>query len=141
MIICVRFLRIEALTRQSRAAASVGLVIAFGLMLLMVLLYAIYIKRYSLAAYLLCESDEISVRQAFRDSIQYTKGYRGVKFLFALSFIVWYLLTPLTLFLGLLYVLPYHRAGETVLARYLVEKNRSQQPQITREFGAGVLGS
>ena len=138
MSICVRFLRIETLSRQAGAAASAGVVLALGLFLLMALLYAIYLSKYSLAAYLLCESDEISVREAFRTSIQYTRGYRGVKFLFTLSFIGWYLLLPITFFLALLFVVPYHSAGKAVFARYLVEKNRYREPQITRQFGGPV---
>jgi len=139
MSICVRFLRIETLARQSRAAASVGIMLALGLLLLMMLLYVIYMNKYALAAYLLCESDEISVREAFRASIRYTKGYRGIMFLFTLSFAGWYLLSPFTFFLLLLFVVPYHSSGKTVLARYLVEKNRHQEPQITREFGGASL--
>ena len=139
MSICVRFLRIETLARQSRAAASVGIVLAFGLLLLTTLLYVIYMNKYALAAYLLCESDEISAREAFRASIRYTKGYRGIIFLFTLSFAGWYLLSPFTFLLLLLFVVPYHNAGKTVLARYLVEKNRCQEPQITREFGGASL--
>jgi len=136
----VRFLRIEALSAQARSAASVGVILAFGLLLLAILLYLVYINKYALTAYLLCESDEISVRQAFRTSIRYTKGYRGIKLLFTLSFIGWYLLSPLTLFLLLLFVIPYHTAGATVFARYLVEKNRYHEPQATREFGAAGFG-
>jgi len=140
MGICAYFLRIENLDRQARAAASVGVMLAAGLLLLAALLYTVYIKKYTLAAYLLCESDDISVRQAFRTSIKYTKGYRSIKFMFSLSFIGWYLLSPLTLFLLLFFVIPYQSAGETVFARYLVEKNRYQEPQITREFGGAISG-
>ena len=136
----IRFLRLEALSRQARSAASVGVILAFGLLLLASLLYAIYINKYALTPYLLCESDHVSVRQAFRTSIRYTKGYRGIKLLFTLSFIGWYLLSPFTLFLILLFVIPYHSAGAAVFARYLVEKNRYHEPQATREFGAAGFG-
>ena len=122
--ICVQLLRIDTIGREVRAAASVGILLAAALMLLMILLYAIFINRYALTAYLLCEDDETSVRQAFRDSIRFTKGYRGIKFLFTLSYTGWYLLSVVTFGLALLFVVPYHMAGETVFARYLVEKGR-----------------
>ena len=138
--ICVRFLLIDAISRATRVIASVGLVVAFGLFVMMAIFYAIYINRYALGGYLLCESDEITVRQALRASTRYTKGYRGVKFLFTLSFLGWYLLVPVTFFIAMVFVLPYHIAGETVLARYLVERNREELAQDTREFGSAALG-
>ena len=135
MGVSVYFLRMEGLARQTRTAASAGVMLAFGMLALAVLLYAIHINKYALAAYLLCESDDVSVMQAFGTSAKYTKGYRGIKLLFTISFAGWYLISPLTFFLLLLFVIPYHAAGETVFARYLVEKNRFQEPQATREFG------
>ena len=142
---CVRILAIEGIARQTRMAASVGVLIALGLLVMMAILYAIYIGKYALGAYLLCESEEISVTRALSDSARYTSGYRGVKFLFTLSFAGWYLLSALTFFTALVFVLPYHAAGETVFARYLIELSRSkgEQPaleQVTQEFGNAVPG-
>ena len=136
--VCVRFLLIDTITRATRVIASVGIVVALGLLVMMMVFYAIHINRYALSGYLLCERDDITVRQALRASIRYTKGYRGVKFLFTLSFVGWYLLAPVTLFIGLIFVLPYHIAGECVLARYLVEKNRAERVGVTREFGGAA---
>ena len=136
--ICVRFLLIDALTRATRMIASVGIIVALALLVMMAILYAIYLGRYALSGYLLCESDETTVRQALRTSIRYTRGYRGVKFLFTLSFAGWYLLVPVTMLLALIFVLPYHIAGETVFARYLVEKNREEMVGGTREFGGAA---
>ncbi|MCL2856994.1 MAG: DUF975 family protein [Oscillospiraceae bacterium] len=136
--ICVRFLLIDGLTRTTRMIASVGIVVAFALLVMAAVLYAIYLGKYALSGYLLCESDRISVRQALRTSIRYTKGYRGVKFLFTLSFAGWYLLVPATLLVALVFVLTYHMAGETVFARYLVEKNRAELSPVTREFGGAA---
>ena len=150
--ICVRFLSIDTITRATRLIASVGVLVALGLMVLMAILYAIYIGKYSLSGYLLCESDEITVSQALSDSARYTRGYRGVKFLFTLSFAGWYLLVPLTFFVALLFVLPYHMAAQAVFARYLTGLNRDKSEptahahgrgtgeQITREFGGAALG-
>jgi len=136
--ICVRFLLIDAITRPTRVIASVGIIVALGLTVMATILYTIHLCRYTLSGYLLCESDEHTVRQALRTSIRYTKGYRGVKFLFTLSYAGWYLLVPLTLLIALPFVLPYHIAGETVFARYLVEKNRAELIGGTREFGGAA---
>jgi len=143
--ICVRFLSIDTITRTTRVVASAGVLVGAGLLMMMAILYAVYIGKYALSGYLLCESDTITVNRALRDSARYTTGYRGVKFLFTLSFAGWYLLVPLTFFVALFFVLPYHMAGETVFARYLVELKRSEgeqatHEQITQEFGSAALG-
>ena len=139
-IACVRLLRIEELGRQFRSAASIGVLFALCLFLLAGILYAIFLGRYSLTVYLLCESDMTTLNQAFRRSIRYTKGYLGTKFGFTLSYIGWYVLSALMLFLPLLWVTPYHMAGETVLARYLAEKNREPDMEGTKEFGGTGQG-
>jgi len=136
--ICVRFLLIDALPRATRVIASVGVLVALALLAMAAILYAIHMGRYALSSYLLCESDRLSVRQAISASIRYTKGYRGVKFLFTLSYAGWYLLVPVTLLLALPFVLPYHMAGETVFARYLVERYRAEQVGVTQEFGGAA---
>lgn len=134
MAISARFLILEEIDRQTRAAASIGMMLALGLVLLAAILYAIYVSKYALTAYLLCESDALSVRQAIKASIRYTKGYRGLLVLFPLSFIGWYLLSPLTFFLLLLYVAPYHSAATALLNRYLVEKSRQREVSSTQEW-------
>lgn len=136
MAVSVRFLNLEELDRATRSAASLGLVLALGLMLLASILYSICVSRYSLTGYLLCESDNITVRQAIKASIRYTKGYRGIILLFSLSFIGWFLLAVAGMLLPLLYVLPYYHAAVTLLCRYLVEKNRSQEASATREWAS-----
>ena len=135
LVACVRLLRIEELSPQLRSAASIGVLFALCLFLLAGILYVIFLGRYGLTVYLLCESDATTLNQAFRRSIRCTKGYLGTKFGFTLSYIGWYLLCALILFIPLLWVVPYHRAGETVLARYLVEKNREPDLEGTKEFG------
>ncbi|MCL2579532.1 MAG: DUF975 family protein [Oscillospiraceae bacterium] len=137
MVACVRLLRIEEITRQLRAAASLGVLLAIGLFLLAGILYAIFLGRYALVVYQLCESDALSLRQAFRDSVSYTKDYLGTLFLLHLTFVGWFLLALPTLLLSLLHTVPYHTAARTVFARYLIEKNRMTREEIagTREFG------
>lgn len=124
----------EGISQPTHSSASVGLVLAVALFLLFAAWYAIFLNRYALTAYLLCESDHITVREAFQASIRYTKGHRTLLLLFALSFLGWYLLAPLTLFLLLLFVIPYYSAGHMLLCRYLVEKNRFDQPDTTQEW-------
>lgn len=128
------FLSTEGISPQTRSAASVGVVLACGLLFLGIALFLIFINRYALVPYLLCESDSITVAEAFQTSVRYTKHHRVLLLLFSLSFIGWYLLVPFTMFLLLLFVVPYHNAATMLLSRYLVEKNRLSEPDATQEW-------
>lgn len=134
MAISIRFLRLEAIDRQTRAAASVGIVLAFGLIVLAAVLHAVLMCKYTLTSYLLCENDEMTVRQAIRASIRCTKRCRGMLFLFSLSYIGWYLLSPFTFFLLLLYAAPYRAAGGMLLGRYLVERGRIPEDGVRKAW-------
>ena len=128
------FLGTEGISDQTRSAASVGVVMACALFFLAAALYMIFINRYALTSYFLCESDAVSVSSALKTSIRYTKSHRVLLLLFSLSFLGWYLLTPFTMFLLLLFVVPYYNAATMLLSRYLVEKNRLSEPDTSQEW-------
>ncbi len=138
--ISVWFLRTPGISRSTRVAAGAGLVLAGVLLLLASILFLAWSNRYTLAGYLLCESDATGARAALRGSVACTRGYRGTLLLFHLSFFGWYLLVPLSLFAMLFYVVPYHYAAFTLLCRYLVEKNRLTGAGSTQEFSAADIG-
>lgn len=125
----------EEAQRSSAAIASAGIFLAAILMILASIFYAACVNRYALASYLLAESDEITVRKAIRDSVKYTKGFRFSLLWFELSYIGWFLLCVLALPL-LLYVMPYYNTAYTMYARYIVERNRYSEPNLTKEFVA-----
>lgn len=134
MGISLWFLRTPGIDRQTRSAASLGFALSFGLLFLAAILYVLFLNKYALASYLLCENDAIRVSAAIRTSIRYTRGYRATLLLFSLSFLGWFLLTPVTLFLLLLFVGPYYQASCLLLSRYLAEKNRLSEPLSTQEW-------
>lgn len=132
--ISIWFLRTPGIDRATRSAASGGLVVSCAMLLLAALLLNILLNKYALVAYLLCDNEQLGVGAAFRTSIRYTRGYRNVLLLFSLSFVGWFLLAPLTLLLLLGFLGPYHGASRLLLCRYLVEKNRLGEPQVTQEW-------
>ena len=121
--ISISFLQIDTLERSSRAAASVGVVLAAGLFVLAAVLYSILIQRYALCGYLLCGREDLTANGAISKSIHYTKGKRGMLLLFTLSFLPLNLLVLSTFGLALIFVMPYRIVAETLLYRYLAEQN------------------
>lgn len=109
--------------------------------------------RYFLAPYLLAEHPGYKARAAIREGVKLVRGYKGSVFLFALSFILWYLPSLLAALLvlfipfsdpfylfqvtGLLlllmlaqlgicfYLVPYQSASLAMYARYLIQTGES----------------
>jgi uncharacterized membrane protein len=140
MLVSVRFLILEELSRESRAAASVGVVLACGLFLLAGILFGIFVQKYTLTAFLICSEDK-SAGQIIKESVRASKGHRGMLFLFSLSYIGWYILAPFTFFtLLIFYVLPSRSAGGMIMSRYLCERrermNRRPEPVASAEYTA-----
>ncbi len=63
--------------------------------------------RYRLALYLMADDPELGALDAIRKSKQLMRGYKGQAFVLDLSFLGWWLLTPLTLGILSLWVTPY----------------------------------
>lgn len=109
--------------------------------------------RYFLAPYLLAEHPDYKARAVIREGVKLVRGYKGSVFLFALSFILWYLPSLLAALLvlfipfsdpfylfqvtGLLlllmlaqlgicfYLVPYQSASLAMYARYLIQTGRA----------------
>ncbi|MBN2158594.1 MAG: DUF975 family protein [Spirochaetes bacterium] len=62
---------------------------------------------YSQAFFIIADNPDVRVRDAMKISIKMTDGHKGEIFVMALSFIGWMLLAGLTLFIGLLWLIPY----------------------------------
>lgn len=136
---CVAIVSIgEEAGRSLLAVASMGLLLSAALLLLASLFYGALLNKYALTGYLLCEDDNLSVKDAIRLSIQYSKGYRFSLLWFGLSFIGWFFLCVPTFFLLGLYVFPYVNTAMAMYARYIIEKGRWTAPNPTREFPAGA---
>ena len=74
---------------------------------------------YSLTPYILADCPEVSATDALKLSMRMTNGHKGELFVFALSWIGWGLLIPITAgILGIVYVIPYYY---TAMAGYYIE--------------------
>lgn len=119
--------------KSTQAMASVGVMLSVILFILAGVFYAVFMNRYFLATYLVIEQDTASVRQAIRDSIQMTKGYRFSLFYFQLSFIGWCLLS--VLLFPIIYWIPYSSAAMALYACLIMEKKGTlPERECTREF-------
>jgi len=73
---------------------------------------------YRMVPYILADNPEIGYKRALELSTQMTDGQKFDMFVLDLSFIGWYLLGVLALFVGVFFVLPYQNATEAEL--YLI---------------------
>lgn len=87
---------------------------------------------YRMVPYILADNPNIGVKKAISLSNEMTKGHKFDIFVLDLSFIGWYLLGALALFIGILFVMPYENATNTEL--YLVlRKNALENKLCTYE--------
>lgn len=85
-------------------------------------LFAVVIRSslaYSQMFFIVADNDKIGVIDSMTRSVQLTKGNKGKLFLLELSFIGWYLLSYITLGIGLLWVIPYYQQTLTNAYKFL----------------------
>lgn len=75
--------------------------------------------RYSMAYYLVAEDPELGPSEALKKSGEMMMGHKWEFFVLGLSFILWYLLIPLTLGLAIFWVLPYQQLTYAAFYRRL----------------------
>ncbi|MFK7695938.1 DUF975 family protein [Paenibacillus sp. HJGM_3] len=78
---------------------------------------------YSLVPYLLADNPGIGMKRAVSLSDRMTRGHKWRMFVLDLSFIGWFLLGTIALFVGTLFVLPYYNATKAEL--YLVLRDEA----------------
>ena len=83
--------------------------IVFGFTLLLIVPGVIRGIAYSQVFFLLTKEPELSPLEALKKSREMMDGHKMDYFLLCLSFIGWILLSTLTLFIGLIWVIPYMR--------------------------------
>jgi len=66
---------------------------------------------YSMVPYILADNPNIGYDRALKLSMDMTRGYKSKIFVLQLSFIGWYLLGMICLFVGVLFVNPYYEAS------------------------------
>lgn len=91
------------------------------------------IKSYSyrMVPYILAENPGIGARRAVELSRRMTSGEKWRMFVLDLSFIGWYLLGLLALFVGMLFVMPYYNA--TLAELYIVLRQQAIDRGLTHE--------
>jgi uncharacterized membrane protein len=89
------------------------------------------IKSYSycMAAYISINNEKLTAEECINLSMKLTNGYKMKLFLLDLSFFGWYLLSLLTLGIGLLWVVPYHFTAQIMV----FEDIMNSQPQAIEE--------
>lgn len=68
---------------------------------------------YSQCLFIIADNPRIGARQAMKISMRMTKGYKWDIFVMGLSFIGWSLVSVLTLYIGLLWLVPYMQVTYT----------------------------
>ena len=105
----------------------IGLMSIYVFLWSLLLLIPGIIKGYSycFAPFISMDNENLTAEECIQQSMKMTKGYKMKLFLLDLSFIGWYILSILTLGIGLLWVIPYHEA-----ARIMIYEDIKAQPQV-----------
>jgi uncharacterized membrane protein len=92
---------------------------------------------YSQAIFIIADNPNVRIRDALKISMKMTDGYKTDIFVMGLSFIGWALLSVLTLFIGLFWLVPYINA--TYAAMYFRLKELSiQNGKCTEDMFTGT---
>ncbi len=90
---------------------------------------------YQMIPYILAENPQINKKEAFKLSKQMMKGNKWKSFVLDLSFILWYILSFITLGLvGVFYVNPYTTATRTELYLYLKKEGIKKKYEFYEEL-------
>jgi|SRR5690625_2288142 len=78
---------------------------------------------YAMTDYILVDNPDLTANEAIKESQKMMNGNKLRLFILHLSFIGWYLLSILTLGIGLVFLIPYIKAAETAFYLDLVNEN------------------
>ena len=114
-----------------RSIKVFGLSTIYTMLWLLLLIIPGIIKSYSycMAAYISINNEKLTAEECINLSMKLTNGYKMKLFLLDLSFFGWYLLSLLTLGIGLLWVVPYHFTAQIMV----FEDIMNSQPQAIEE--------
>ena len=100
-----------------RSIKVFGLSTIYTMLWLLLLIIPGIIKSYSycMAAYISINNEKLTAEECINLSMKLTNGYKMKLFLLDLSFFGWYLLSLLTLGIGLLWVVPYHFTAQIMV--------------------------
>lgn len=114
-------------------AAGIGFIIAFIILTILYIVYAVYIDTtYCLVFYLLLDYPDLSVTEIWKRSAQLMKGNRLRKVGLDISFFPWILASAITLFIGILWVEAYSKATYTCFYLDIVQNQVAKaQPNVS----------
>jgi uncharacterized membrane protein len=95
-------------------------------MLLLVIPGIVAALSYSMIFYLLADNPDLSAMDAIRKSKELMKGHKGELFMLLLSFTGWFLLSLLTLGIGLLWLAPYVNTSMALFYQRLAQANATE---------------
>ena len=130
------YLRVFAAGSNPMGMYSAGL-LENVLLIAGIVLTATRVISYQPALFVLAGNPEMSVRKAFAECSRYMNGRRMEYFLFALSFLVWYLLATMTFGLMLLFVEPYYNIAmisyaQLIRGEWLVGTGQIKPEELNR---------
>lgn len=79
---------------------------------------------YTVSYIVACDNVELSAKEAVEESEKLMKGYRGKYVLLQLSFIGWIILSLLTIYIGLLWLIPYMQIASIFFYEYIKENKK-----------------
>lgn len=89
---------------------------------------------YSMAFYCLSENPDLTIRQALKESMRITKGYKFDLFVLELSFIGWGIACLFTCGIGLLFLEPYVTQTNYAAYRFLHEQDSKQGEPVENSY-------
>ena len=81
---------------------------------------------YTVSYIVACDNVELSAKEAVEESEKLMKGYRGKYVLLQLSFIGWIILSLLTIYIGLLWLIPYMQIASICFYEYIKENKKEE---------------
>lgn len=105
-------------------------ILGLCLIIIGVLCFVIYSKKYQFVKYLMNYDNSLKGRQAIKRSIKISKGHKLDLFTFDLSYLLWFITCIAVI--PALYVLPYYMTGRALYSRVLVEKYYLSERQANK---------
>lgn len=81
---------------------------------------------YTVSYIVACDNVELSAKEAVEESEKLMKGYRGKYVLLQLSFIGWIILSLLTIYIGLLWLIPYMQIASIFFYEYIKDNKKEE---------------
>lgn len=108
------------------------------LLLLYMIPILLVVYRYQLFMYVLEDNPEMGIMDSLQESKRLTRGHIWKLFGLDLSFIGWYLLSLLTLGVGMLWVIPYQYTARAAFYQDRINEDKRQDAEYADEVKAQV---